>query len=165
VAELEVTRLEDGSALLGGDSYRRTPGFGAWTLQLPVRIGPDSKTHIAQPGQFTIDIVGSAIEVQLTGHRFTAQLPAPGCQLLTLSTYYRWSERQPASSKGRVSLALDEQRLYEHKFRLRPDILVDRYEPIASAAGQALPLISNENLQDDLVRHYEEIAGPVSCEQ
>lgn len=165
VAELEVTTLADGSTLLGGDSYRRTPGFGAWTLQLPVRIGPGRNTHIAQPRQFSLDINGSDIQVELPGHRFTARAPGPGCQLLTLSTYYRWSERQPASSKGLVSLALNDRRLYEDQFRVHAGILVDRYEPIASAAGQALPLISNEKLQENLVKHYEEVAGAVSCEQ
>lgn len=161
LADLRRERLPGGGALISGDSYRRTPGFGGWTLQLPIQLDQNSTTSIAQPGQFSIEIAGDVIEVTLPGHSFSVSTPAQGCQLLSLSSYYAWSDRQnpggetkPGGSSGHVGLYLGEELMYEQQFSIDLDIISDRYEPMALSDGEALPAISNDYLQSDLVQYY-----------
>lgn len=162
--ELQVEREEDGRALLGGDSYRRTPGFGGWTLQLPVDLSPGQEVGVAQPGRFSIEVDGTDIHVAIPGHGFSAPAGEGGCQLLSLATYYTWSERAPETSGGVTSLYSGEQLLYRAEFTVGEELLTDRYDPIEVSAGQPLPLISNDYLAAGLVQHYEALAGGIACD-
>jgi arylsulfatase A-like enzyme len=161
LADLHHERRPDGGAFVTGDSYRRTPGFGGWTLQLPVDIGPDRTTSVTQAGQFSIDIDGDVIQVALPGHSFSVTAPRQGCQLMSLSSYYAWSDRQdprfdtqPGGSIANAGLYLGEESLYEQQFFIPLDIMNDRYDPIELSDPEALPAISNEYLKADLLEHY-----------
>lgn len=162
--DLQLERLADGGALLSGDSYRRTPGFGGWTLQVPVNVSTGQAAGIAQAGRFSIDVQGSDIRVAIPGHHFSAQAVAPGCQLLSLGTYYTWSEREPETTRGVTGLYLGDRSIYQAEFAVQEDLLADRYDPIAVSAGQKLPLISNDYLVSELMQHYESLAGDIVCE-
>lgn len=169
LAVLQRELLPTGGALISGDSYRRTPGFGGWSLQLPVNIAPERKVSVTQAGQFSIDIDGDAIRVALPGHSFSVHASAQGCQLLSLSSYYVWSDRQkaggenkPGGSRGHVGLYLGANLIYQQEFSIPLDIISDRYEPMVLTDGEALPAISNDYLHSDLLQHYLGATGQAS---
>lgn len=164
--ELRAVAEADGSRQFSGDSYRRTPGFGGWTLQIPVSIGAGNRTRIVQPEQFGIDVDDTLIQVQLPGQAFQAAVPeaSRGCQLLTLSTYYSWKDRANIASSARASLFLGETRLRSVEFEIWPDQVSDMLLPMSIAGTAAQPVVVNDILESELQRHYQ-LAISASAEQ
>jgi arylsulfatase A-like enzyme len=157
--DLSLARLPDGSVQLTGDSYRRTPGFGGWTLQIPVNIGSRSKVRLRQEGIFDLSVNQQAIQAQVPGYHLSVEAAAAGCQLLSLSTFYIWNDRDPDSSRGYVSLNLGETRLYSGEFDLDPALLRDEYPPLAVSPGAGVPLVVNDYLKSDFEAYYRAATG------
>lgn len=156
---LEAEDLPGGGTSLTGDSYRRTPGFGPWTLQVPLVVGKEGEQRLIQAGILDLTVSGQSIRVQVPGHEFSVSNPDTGCRLLTLGTFHIWNDRDMASSRGYVSLSLQEEELYRHEFALDPGLIRDDYPPLVLSAGVPIPLVVNDFLASDLTGYYRSAAG------
>ncbi len=142
-----------------GNSYRRTPGYGAWTLQLPVLVGAAPPVLAQQEGHFSLRIAGRDLELVLPGTRAEFALPGDGCQLLTISTYYQWSVRRPRRSTGHLAVRLGERVLHSASFPLNKTQLVDNYPAFKLDSPAGEPVISNAFLSADITGHYQRALG------
>lgn len=143
------------------DSYRRTPGYGAWTLQATLNGEPDRSGTIEQPGQFTLSVQGGQLTVSMPGHHFTVDIPTGTPALLTLSSYYSWSEFRASDSNATVALFLDEQEIYRRNLPISDDILLDDYPSIRiTGPWQGLRVV-NDFLERGLVEEYNQATGNI----
>lgn len=126
------------------DSYRRTPGYGAWSLQATVPDTPGK--HIQQKGQFNVLRRDDDLAIDLPGHRFELPLPATPGTRLTLNSYYAWTEFNIRKSKGIVEVLYDREPVYRKEFPIRDKILKDRYPPLQASPGWGEVEIRNDFL-------------------
>lgn len=133
------------------ETYRRTPGYGAWNLQatVPATVG----ARIVQPGQFAITRQAEQLAVLVPGHRFTLPLPPPGT-VLTLNTYYAWNEFAVKKSKAVVAVYFDEDEAYRQEFPIREEILKDRCRAVEASPQWGEVVIRNDFQESGLVQQY-----------
>lgn len=113
---VEYQPLSDtGRAKVSGDSMRRTPGFGGFTLALEVVLpeaGPvTDEVLFTQPGQWSLVYTpGQRFRLELNGASYTSSrlgYQSGDCQRLVLSTYYLRSKLNQDIDKSLVTLWLD----------------------------------------------------------
>lgn len=165
VSRVPVAQTRNESArVLTGDSYRRTPGYGAWTFQVPVTAHAPATQLAHQDGHFSLHQDGSSIVLDLPGTRLQQSLGPGECQLLTVSSYYQWSVRRPGRSTGHVVLQLGDKRVQSVSFPLESGQLADRYPPLLLSRAAGEPVISNRFLTDDVSGYYRRASGQeISC--
>ena len=155
---------DDGSRLLSGDSYRRTPGMGAWSLQLPVMLNKEHAPLARQEGQFDLSISEGRLQLALPGHQVDIPLETGACNLLSVASYYEWPDRKPENAMGHVRIWMGDTPLYEDAFSIQAEIIRDDYPPTYIAPGVGLPAMHNSYLNGDPVSYYRQSTGePVSC--
>ena len=152
------------ATLSRGDDYRRTPGYGGWTLQVPVNPGRKLSTLVSQEQQVALQVGRGQVSLQLPGISLTAEAQSAGCQLLTVSSYYLWRTDIPGKSRVSVAVYLGDAELEVAEQELDPVIVVDAYPPTRLAADAAGALISNHYLTENLLDHYRAASATgLSC--
>jgi hypothetical protein len=156
--------LNESARVLTGDSYRRTPGYGAWTFQVPVTAHAAATQLADQDGHFSLHQDGSRVVLDLPGARLQQSLGHEECQLLTVSSYYQWSVRRPGKSIGHVALRLGDKLVQSVSFPLQGVQLADAYPPLLLSKAAGEPVISNRFLTDDVSGYYRRASGQaISC--
>ncbi|RLQ21158.1 DUF229 domain-containing protein [Seongchinamella sediminis] len=147
-----------------GDAYRRTPGYGGWTLQLPVNNDRPLSRLVAQEQQLEMTLGQGQLGLSMPGLELQAPLPGAGCQLLTVSAYYQWPARRPGDAELHFQVYLDDERLAGGREELRPEMLVDSYGATRVAADSGELVISNTYLNGNPSGHYRALTGSApSC--
>ncbi len=165
VRQVELIRRKrpDGRLLYAGDSYRRTPGYGAWTLQIPIDLEYPGPVTVEQARQLAIRVAEEQVEVTLPGYQFNVALEASGCQLLTLSSYYVWKVWDGEDARAHIALYLGDEQLRTATFPLTPDLQVDHFPPLLVSEGAGRPLILNDyfsgEADGELLDNYQQIRG------
>ncbi|TDG11590.1 sulfatase [Seongchinamella unica] len=157
--EVQSASGSQGSREYAGDSYRRTPGYGGWTLQLPVRTDRPYSRLVAQEQQLDIHLGGAQLALQIPGVELQSQLPGAGCQLLTVSAYYQWPARRVRDAEVHLRVYLDDELLASGRESLVSTVLEDSYAPTRVAADSGELLISNTYLDNNPTAHYRALTG------
>lgn len=149
----------EGFRQYSGDSYRRTPGYGGWTLQLPFNTDRAPGPLVVQEQQLEISLELGRITLSLPGLALQSPLSGSACQLLTIATYYQWPARRLGDAELHFQLYLDDKLLASGRESLDPEVLVDSYGPTRVAADSGEVVISNTYLVDDPAGHYRALTG------
>lgn len=184
VVNISIKPIHENGLLLEGDSFRRTPGFGGWSLQIPLTLGKSSQLNdqiiASQQDQFSIhySIKNKAFIVQLANNSFYVDATKiDDCgNLLTLSTYYKWSKK-PNQSAAYFRLFWGDEELHSESFAIDPSELENSLKATLIGAEQenssnfpgeiGLPLIHNDFITENPVARYESLTGntldDISC--
>ena len=159
---LQATSLPGGGAAYTGDSYRRSPGYGPWSLQVPIRTDGPEAAVLEQSDLLQVRASAGKLDVTLPGYQKSLEIGAHGCHLLTLSTHYRWRVRSPKDADARVSVFLGNELLSEEAFPIDASVLIDSFPPLLAGPEVGLPQIHNDVVSSEPLARY---SRSVSCPQ
>ncbi|MEM1110673.1 MAG: sulfatase-like hydrolase/transferase [Pseudomonadota bacterium] len=158
---LKTQARKQGRMAYLGDSYRRTPGYGRWTLQLPLQLASTKPITLKQPGQFSLKAGQGQLAIALPDHRLRTSLPSEGCALLSVVSHYLWKLRRPEESTAQLWVYLDDELIYQQEYPISRRVMVDNYPPLVASAGASTPRIYNDLFLSDFQARY---GAELTCE-
>lgn len=143
-----------------GDSYRRTPGYGMWSMQIPLSVSNAEPLRIYQAGHFELRVASGLIEAEMPGREFSFTTDRTGCHLITLSAVYDWRLRKPDKSRAILRVYLGDEQVHEERFSISADLHLDDYPPtyVDHDAGEL-------RIYNDFIatRQLSRYSGSVDC--